>query len=75
VFLPDGGDGARGPHHRDRAALGEHANEQGGAAVPVRRMVFYQERGCVRCWMGLQSSVSRVCQDRERVAFEGELAW
>jgi 2-keto-4-pentenoate hydratase/2-oxohepta-3-ene-1,7-dioic acid hydratase in catechol pathway len=50
----------------------EHAREQ-GAAVPQRPMVF-TKNPMAACLSGDDIRVPAVCQDREQVDFEGELA-
>lgn len=50
----------------------EHAKEQ-GAAVPDAPMVF-TKNAAAACLNGGDIVVPRVCQDREQVDFEGELA-
>jgi 2-keto-4-pentenoate hydratase/2-oxohepta-3-ene-1,7-dioic acid hydratase in catechol pathway len=50
----------------------EHAREQ-GEAVPSRPMVFGKSVASV-CLSGEEIVVPRVCQDREQVDWEGELA-
>lgn len=50
----------------------EHAKEQ-GAAVPQRPMVF-TKNPMAACLHGDEIRVPKVCQDREQVDFEGELA-
>lgn len=50
----------------------EHATEQ-GAAIPERPMVFTKSIASA-CLHGDDIVVPRVCQDREQVDFEGELA-
>lgn len=50
----------------------EHAKEQ-GAAIPDSPMVF-TKNAAAACLDGDEVVVPRVCQDREQVDFEGELA-